>query len=78
VPEDVQQRIREMHASGMTCAAIAQELGLSTGAVSKYKNPKPAVCWGRPQRDDGVSLQERHKVLHIDGRTPNAKTPALV
>jgi DNA-binding NarL/FixJ family response regulator len=39
VPEDVQQRIRELSASGMTRAAIAKKLGVSTGAVSKYKKP---------------------------------------
>jgi predicted transcriptional regulator len=42
MPEDVQQWIRAVHADGMTRAVIAQELGLSTDAVSKYKNPKPA------------------------------------
>jgi DNA-binding NarL/FixJ family response regulator len=35
----VPQRIRELSASGMTRAAIAKELGVSTGAVSKYKKP---------------------------------------
>jgi DNA invertase Pin-like site-specific DNA recombinase len=39
VPEEVQQRIRELSASGMTRTAIAKELGVSTGAVSKYKKP---------------------------------------
>jgi hypothetical protein len=38
VPEDVQQRVREMRAAGKTRAAIAAELGISTGAVSKYMN----------------------------------------
>jgi hypothetical protein len=38
VPEDVQQRVREMRAKGMTRDAIAKELGISTGAVSKYWN----------------------------------------
>jgi hypothetical protein len=39
VPEDVQQRVREMRAAGKTRAAIAAELGISTGAVSKYMTP---------------------------------------
>jgi DNA-binding NarL/FixJ family response regulator len=39
VPEEVQQRIRELSASGMTRTAIAKQLGVSTGAVSKYKKP---------------------------------------
>jgi hypothetical protein len=38
VPEDVQQRVREMRAAGKTRKAIAAELGISTGAVSKYMN----------------------------------------
>jgi hypothetical protein len=32
-------RIRELSASGMTRTAIAKQLGVSTGAVSKYKKP---------------------------------------
>jgi hypothetical protein len=33
------QRIRDRSASGMTRAAIAKELGVSTGAMSKSKKP---------------------------------------
>jgi hypothetical protein len=36
VPEEVQQRIRELRAQGMTREAISKELNVSAGAVSKY------------------------------------------
>jgi DNA-binding NarL/FixJ family response regulator len=41
VPEDVQRQIRRMKEAGMTRDDIARELGISTGAVSKYWKPKP-------------------------------------
>ena len=42
VPEEVQQRIREMRAEGKTREVIARELGVSAGAVSKYMRAEPA------------------------------------